>query len=91
MKYIKQLIAIVFLSILFFSPGCNESDGDMTNILPVEGENRFTPITSFVVAKPNSVLGSDGRYHLVYELQITNVTSLTWIINSIFSNLFLSG
>ncbi|MGI9534673.1 MAG: M23 family metallopeptidase [Thermodesulfobacteriota bacterium] len=78
-----NLLAIIFLSLLFLFPGCNESEGEMTNILPVEGENRFSPITSFVIAKPDPVLGSDGRYHMVYELQITNVTSLIWTINSI--------
>jgi len=29
------------------------------------------------------VLGSDGKYHLVYELQLTNATSFTWLINSL--------
>ena len=73
----------MFLSALVIFLACNESDGEIAEILPVEGENRFSPITSFVLATPDAVLGSDGRYHLVYELQITNVTGLTWIINSI--------
>lgn len=29
------------------------------------------------------MLGSDGKYHLVYELQITNANSFTWRINSV--------
>jgi len=80
---IKFVLSIMLLSVLFVFPGCNDSDGEMTPDTPVEGVEMFTPITSIPTAKPNPVLGSDGMYHLVYELQITNVTSLPWIINSI--------
>ena len=83
MKKINFFLSIALLSVLFIFPGCNESDGEMADILPIAGENRFSPITSFVIAPPNPVLGSDGRYHMVYELQITNVTSLIWQINSV--------
>jgi len=85
MKYKKMnyLLTIMIFSFLFAIPGCNESDGEMTNVPPAEGENMFTPITSFVIASPDPVLGSDGRYHMVYELQISNITTLTWTINSI--------
>lgn len=83
MKKINFLFSVALLSVLFIFPGCNESDGEMADILPIAGENRFSPITSFVIAPPNPVLGSDGRYHMVYELQITNVTSLIWQINSV--------
>lgn len=77
------VLSILFLTILFVFPGCNESDGEMANVPPTEGENMFTPITSFIVAPPDPVLGSDSRYHMVYELQISNITTLTWTINSI--------
>jgi len=80
---VNYLLSIMFLIVLFIFPGCNDSDGEMTPDMPVEGSEMFTPITSIPTAKPNPVLGSDGMYHLVYELQITNVTTLTWIINSI--------
>lgn len=80
---INFLLSIMVLFVLFIFPGCNESDGEVADVLPVADENRFSPITSFVVAQPNPVLGSDGRYHIVYELQITNVTSLLWQINSV--------
>lgn len=46
-------------------------------------QNEFTPIISSFVTKPHPVLGSDGKYHLVYELQLTNATSFTWLINSL--------
>lgn len=51
---------------------------------PVEsGSNQFTPIIVSALTEPHPVLGSDGRYHLVYELQLTNTTPLTWHINSL--------
>ncbi|HML94124.1 MAG TPA: M23 family metallopeptidase [Thermodesulfobacteriota bacterium] len=52
--------------------------------VPVEsGSNQFTPIIVSFLAEPRPVLGSDGKYHLVYELQLTNTTQLTWHINSL--------
>jgi hypothetical protein len=43
----------------------------------------FTPITQTVLAPPAPVLGSDGRYHVVYEIQAVNVSSLPWTVRSI--------
>ena len=51
---------------------------------PVEtGSNQFTPIILSILTEPHPVLGSDGKYHLVYELQLTNTTPFTWRINSL--------
>lgn len=51
---------------------------------PVEtGSNQFTPIIVSLLTEPHPVLGSDGKYHLVYELQLTNTTPLIWHINSL--------
>jgi len=62
--------------------GCDSTKGQGGE--PVEsGSNQFTPIIVSVLAEPHPVLGSDGKYHLVYELQLTNATQLTWRINSL--------
>lgn len=45
--------------------------------------NEFSPIVASYVTTPNPFLGSDDRYHLTYELQLTNATSFTWQINSL--------
>lgn len=33
----------------------------------------FTPLTASVISRPQPVKGTDGRYHLAYELLLTNV------------------
>lgn len=43
----------------------------------------FTPVLVSVLNAPDPVKGSDGSYHLVYELKVTNATGLTWEIDSI--------
>jgi len=35
---------------------------------------RLTPIVAYVLSAPHAVRGSDGAQHLVYELQIENIT-----------------
>jgi hypothetical protein len=45
--------------------------------------DEFTPVIQSVVAPPNPVKGSDGRYHLVYEVQAVNASSLPWKVRSI--------
>lgn len=46
-------------------------------------EARFTPVVMSVLTPPHPVTGSDGRTHLVYELQIANASSLEWRIETI--------
>jgi len=67
---------------VFHIGGChnsNVSGGDMVDVIP----NQFTPIIASYVTIPRPVLGSDGKYHLTYELQLTNANSFTWLINSL--------
>ena len=67
---------------VFHIGGCNKSNGSGGAM--VGGiQNEFTPIVVSFVTQPHPVLGSDGKYHLVYELQLTNATSFTWVINSL--------
>jgi hypothetical protein len=43
----------------------------------------FTPISLTTLNRPAPVLGSDGRYHLVYEVQALNISGLPWNIRSL--------
>jgi hypothetical protein len=42
---------------------------------PTVDEEVLTPLVADVLAPPRPVLGADGRFHLVYELLVTNPTS----------------
>ena len=66
----------------FLLAGCNKQIGSGQNMTEV-GQNVFTPIVAELVTEPHPVLGSDGRYHLTYELELTNANPLTWLINSL--------
>lgn len=67
---------------VFHIGGCNKSNGSGGGM--VGGiQNEFTPIIVSFVTEPHPVLGSDGKYHLVYELQLTNANSFTWLIKSL--------
>ncbi|GJM14839.1 MAG: peptidase M23 [Thermodesulfobacteriota bacterium] len=86
---------IIFVALIlgagFFITGCNKqienavgANVKVNNIESIENAtNNFTPIIASFVTKPIPVLGSDERYHLTYELQLTNATSFTWKINSV--------
>ena len=45
--------------------------------------NQLTPIVLRVARQPIPVLGSDGRYHLVYELELTNMTRRRAVIQRV--------
>lgn len=78
------LLLILLLGVFLPLSSCNDSEGQATSDQPItSSESQFTPIVSSLLTKPNPVLGSDGRYHFVYELKVTNATGLTWIINSL--------
>ena len=77
-EHVNLINWMLFVCSLLVLSTCNESNGKTTP----DVVDRFSPITSFPITNPHPVLGSDGRYHLVYELQMTNSTGLTWIINS---------
>jgi hypothetical protein len=44
---------------------------------------RFTPVTGAVMTVPQPVKMSDGRYHLAYELLLTNATGLEVEVDSV--------
>jgi murein DD-endopeptidase MepM/ murein hydrolase activator NlpD len=43
----------------------------------------LTPISVIPLANPAPVLGSDGRYHMVFELQALNVSSLPFTVRTV--------
>lgn len=48
-----------------------------------EDINAFTPVVASVLAAPVPVRGSDGRYHFVYELMISNSNNFEWELQSV--------
>jgi murein DD-endopeptidase MepM/ murein hydrolase activator NlpD len=76
------IFCVLIAGAVFHIGGCHKSNGSGGGM--VENiQNEFTPIVVSLVTEPHPVLGSDGKYHLVYELQLTNANSFTWLINSI--------
>ena len=83
----NKIVGLIIFSLLitgaffffFFCKNSNRSGEGMADKI----QNEFTPIIASFVTKPRPVLGSDGKYYLTYELQLTNANSFTWLINSI--------
>ncbi|MFB3147855.1 MAG: M23 family metallopeptidase [Thermodesulfobacteriota bacterium] len=48
-----------------------------------ETDNKFTPVVMSVLATPIPVKGSDGRFHFVYELLVTNAYKLDFEVVSV--------
>jgi hypothetical protein len=45
---------------------------------PRQDPDGFTPVLASVVAPPWPVKGSDGRFHVVYEVQLLNAIPVPW-------------
>lgn len=76
------IIFLIIAGAFFHIGGCHNSNGSGQDMSSVD-QNVFTPIVAEFVTEPHPVLGSDGRYHLTYELQLTNANPFTWLINSL--------
>lgn len=50
---------------------------------PSPDPDAFTPIMQKVLARPAPVLGSDGRHHVVFEVQALNASSLPWTVRRV--------
>ena len=50
---------------------------------PASNPDAFTPLIQTVIAPPWPVKGSDGKYHVVYELQMVNATALPWAVRKV--------
>jgi len=81
----RLMVLLVFILALFFSyAGCKETRGGNMNEDFISGaENAFTPLVLSLLAPPVPVLGSDGLYHFVYELFLTNSNTFEWEVLSV--------
>lgn len=69
-KFCNYFLWIAFFSCLFFPAAAG-------------AKNQLTPILTRVLAPPQAVLGSDGAYHLVYEILLTNASKSPWTLSEI--------
>ncbi len=86
---------VLVLALAFSITGCNKTAGsnmaDVTSDTKkastsdgsFDTENALTPIVMSVLAPPVPVKGSDGRYHITYELFLTNSNTFEWKVLSI--------
>lgn len=72
------LIAGAFLNI----GGCHNSNGSGGSNIGA-GAETFTPLTVEFLTEPVPFAGSDGKVHLVYEIQISNAVPLSFQVNSL--------
>lgn len=73
-------IIIHAIPLVFGSSNAYAQDTEKPGAKP---DSIFTPVLISVLNIPDPVKGSDGIYHLVYELKVTNATGLTWTIDSV--------
>ncbi|MFA9409176.1 MAG: hypothetical protein ACERKJ_10160, partial [Candidatus Dadabacteria bacterium] len=74
---------VLILAVFFTYGGCNESNGGNMGNVVTDAESAFTPIVLSVLAPPVPVKGSDGLYHITYELFLTNSNTFEWEVLSI--------
>jgi hypothetical protein len=80
-KYFLPLVLI--LAVFFTYGGCNDSNGSNMGNINSDTENVFTPVVASVLAPPVPVKGSDGKFHIIYELNLTNSNTFDWEVASI--------
>jgi len=73
---------VLILAVFFTYGGCNESNGGNMGNVVTDAESAFTPIVLSVLAPPVPVKGSDGLYHITYELFLTNSNTFEWEVLS---------
>ena len=78
-----SLFAVLVLVVLFSYGGCHNSNGNNMGNVVSDTENAFTPIVLSVLASPVPVKGSDGQYHITYELSLSNANTFEWEVLSI--------
>ena len=80
-KLIMPLILI--LAAAFSYGGCHNSNGNNMGNVVSDADNIFTPVVASVLAPPVPVKGSDGQYHITYEIALTNSNTFDWQVLSI--------
>jgi len=71
--YRFKMVMVILLVLLYSHANANAEQTD----------DVFTPVVVSVINTPYPVKGSDGMYHLVYELEALNATGLAWTIDSV--------
>ncbi|MFQ4141942.1 M23 family metallopeptidase [Chlorogloeopsis sp. ULAP02] len=76
-RFVSLAIAIIVLAIV---AGIQIASGSQ----PTQSNNQWTPlVVSTLMPKTNAVLGVDGKYHVVYELQLSNSNPTTATLKTI--------
>ena len=78
-----SLCAVFVLMVLISYGGCHNSNGGNMGNIVSDTDNVFTPVVSSELAPPVPVKGSDGQYHITYELNLTNSNNFDWEVVSI--------
>jgi murein DD-endopeptidase MepM/ murein hydrolase activator NlpD len=92
----RRLILLPALFIVMGSPGCvpedetaspEESVATAAEVAPSAAAraepDAFTPLVAVALASPHPVVATDGQRHLLYELQVTNVTGSAATITAV--------
>jgi hypothetical protein len=78
------LLIVVWLVMTAYGHGNAGEAGSGTVTPPIpEMTEALTPLVLEVLTPPHPVPGSDRLFHLVYELQVTNASSLRWQIEAV--------
>lgn len=78
-----SLCAVLIMAVFFSYGGCHDSNGNNMGNVVSDTDNIFTPVVFSVLAPPVPVKGSDGDYHITYELSLSNANTFDWQILSI--------
>jgi hypothetical protein len=68
-------LLLATLALLAGAPGADAA--------PRQDPDAFTPVEASVVAPPWPVKGSDGRFHLVYEVRLLNTIPVPWRVTGV--------
>jgi len=84
-KYISMVaIPLVLVLAAFLAyRGCHNSNSNNMGNIITDTDNAFTPLVFSVLAPPVPVKGSDGNYHITYELSLSNANTFDWEILAI--------
>lgn len=78
-----MLFCLFILGVFIHIGGCNNSNASGSGSNIDSGKDTFTPLLIEFLTEPVPFTGSDGKFHLVYEMQITNAVPLSFEFNSL--------
>jgi murein DD-endopeptidase MepM/ murein hydrolase activator NlpD len=77
------LFCLLLAGVFFHIGGCDNSNGSGGGSNIQAGADTFTPLIIEFLTEPVPFAGSDGKVHLVYEIQISNAVALPFQVNSL--------